>query len=56
LILVLILFESLAIELRAMEETDKGFNVGEDVTLYDRLIAMLGTLNRKYIDRILNCQ
>jgi len=48
--------EALAVKIKAMEETGKGFNANGDVTVYDRLAVVLGTFNRKYIDRVLETE
>ncbi|ADM28775.1 hypothetical protein Igag_1983 [Ignisphaera aggregans DSM 17230] len=48
--------ETLAIKLRAMEEIGKGFHADGDVTMYDRLIVVLGTLGKRYIDRVLETE
>jgi len=49
-----LIVSAVAVKLRAMEEVSKGFNADGDVTVYDRLIFMLGTLSRKYINGILD--
>jgi len=48
--------EALAIKLRAMEEIGKGFHADGDITMYDRLIVVLGSLNKRYIDRVLEAE
>jgi len=48
--------EALAVKLRAVEETDRGFHADGDITVYDRLIIVLRTLNRRYIDRVLETE
>jgi len=48
--------EALAVKLRAMEETGRGFNAVGDVTMYDRLAVVLGSFNKKYADRVLSTE
>jgi len=48
--------EALAVKLRAIEEAGRGFNADGDVTMYDRLAVVLGTFNRKYLDRVLETE
>jgi len=48
--------EALAVKIKAVEETGKGFNAVGDVTIYDRLTVVLGTLNKKYLDRVLSME
>jgi len=48
--------EALAVKLKAMEEVGEGFNADGDVTVYDRLAAVLGTFNKKYLDRVLSTE
>jgi len=48
--------EALAIKLRSMEEIGKGFHADGDITMYDRLIVVLGSLNKRYIDRVLEAE
>jgi len=48
--------ETLAIKLRAVEETGRGFHADGDITIYDRLIVILGSLNKRYIDRVLEIE
>jgi len=51
-----IVVETLAIKLRAVEETGRGFHTDGDITVYDRLIVVLGSLNKRYIDRVLEAE
>jgi len=48
--------EALAVKLRAMEEAGRGFNAVGDVTVYDRLAVVLGSFNKKYLDRVLSTE
>jgi len=48
--------ETLAVKIKAVEKTGKGFNAVGDVTMYDRLTVVLGSLNKRYIGRVLEAE
>jgi len=46
----------IANKLKAMEESGKGFHVDGDVTASDRLIVVLGTFDKRHLQRALDVE